>query len=291
MKRYFTLINIILLTVIVFFGVDLFYKVAEEKLDVTPLPTTANKSERQVDVARNQPLSRYDIINKRNIFAIDNNDEKKAAPPSTPVETVQEIKPTELRLKLWGTVTGNPGKEYAVIEDEKNRSQELFTVDDTIQNAVIKKIERERVILHVNGFDEVLEMEKIGLASGKKKQFPQKEQASFRKRTPHTQNIQLSRNVINNAVSNINNLMRQARFRPHFSQGRPDGLALTRVNPNSLFSRLGLRTGDVITGVDGKQIRSVDDALRFYNNLKNASDIQLQIKRGGSLQNLHYSIQ
>jgi general secretion pathway protein C len=291
MKRYFTLINIILLTVIVFFGVDLFYKVAEEKLDVIPMPTTSNKRVRQADVARNQPLSRYDIINQRNLFSIDKNGVKKPAPPSPPVETVQEIKPTQLRLKLWGTVTGNPGKEYAVIEDEKNRSQELFTVDDTIQDAVIKKIERERVILHVNGFDEVLEMEKLGIASGKKSRFSKKKQASFRKRAPHTQNIQLSRNVINNAVSNINNLMRQARFRPHFSQGRPDGLALTRVNPNSLFSRLGLRTGDVITGVDGKKIRSVDDALRFYDNLKNASDIQLQIKRGGSLQNLHYSIQ
>ncbi|MFW5640437.1 MAG: PDZ domain-containing protein, partial [Thermodesulfobacteriota bacterium] len=75
-----------------------------------------------------------------------------------------------------------------------------------------------------------------------------------------------------------------------FTNGKPDGLTLTRIRRNSIFRRLGLRNGDIITGVDGEPIESVDDALKFYNNLKSASDVSLEIKRRGRGQKMEYSI-
>ena len=71
------------------------------------------------------------------------------------------MKKTELKLKLWGTVTGQTSETYAVIEDTKLRKQTLYRVNDTIQNAVVKEIHREKIILDVDGTYEVLEMEKI----------------------------------------------------------------------------------------------------------------------------------
>jgi len=43
--------------------------------------------------------------------------------------------------------------------------------------------------------------------------------------------------------------------------------------------------------VDGKDIESVDDALKFYQNLQLSSKVQLQIKRRGRLKTIDYHIE
>jgi general secretion pathway protein C len=52
-----------------------------------------------------------------------------------------------------------------------------------------------------------------------------------------------------------------------------------------------LRNGDVITGVNGNSIESVDDAVKVVEQLSSGSNIQLQIKRRGREQTLDYSIE
>jgi general secretion pathway protein C len=70
----------------------------------------------------------------------------------------------------------------------------------------------------------------------------------------------------------------------------PSGLALSSIKPNSIFRRMGLRNGDVITGVDGREISSVDDALRLVDNLKSASTVSVQLKRRGRQKDIEYHI-
>jgi general secretion pathway protein C len=85
--------------------------------------------------------------------------------------------------------------------------------------------------------------------------------------------------------------MKQIRIRPNFKNGKPDGLRLTGIRPNSIFYNMGLKSGDVIMGVDGKNIESVDDALKFYQSLQSSSRVQLQIKRRGRLKTIDYRIE
>jgi general secretion pathway protein C len=44
-------------------------------------------------------------------------------------------------------------------------------------------------------------------------------------------------------------------------------------------------------GVDGQAITSVDDALRFYETLKSASDLKLQVQRRGRPLTLNYNFE
>jgi general secretion pathway protein C len=53
---------------------------------------------------------------------------------------------------------------------------------------------------------------------------------------------------------------------------------------------MGLRNGDIISGVDGTEISSVDDALRLVDSLKSASTLSLQLKRRGREKNIEYRI-
>ena len=150
---------------------------------------------------------------------------------------------------------------------------------------------REKVILNVNGKDEVLGIEKV--SKSRKTSGYSKKLEAFTK-TPQkatSKNITLKRSQIDTAVKDINSLMKQIRIRPHFTNGEPDGLRLTGIRPNSIFYKMGLKSGDIITAVDGKDIESVDDALEFYKSLQSSSKVQLKLKRRNRLQTLDYNIE
>jgi general secretion pathway protein C len=79
-------------------------------------------------------------------------------------------------------------------------------------------------------------------------------------------------------------------IRPHLENGQPDGLALSNIKPNSIFRRMGLRNGDVLKGVDGNEIQSVDDALKLYENLKDSDSVQVTLSRRGQDRIINYNI-
>ncbi|MDD4073597.1 MAG: PDZ domain-containing protein, partial [Desulfobacterales bacterium] len=109
--------------------------------------------------------------------------------------------------------------------------------------------------------------------------------------TGNTQSVDLARSSIMDAVSNLNQLMQQARLRPYFRRGIPEGLVLSNIKPDSIFNQMQLKNGDIITGVDGRDIKSVDDALKMYDSLKSSSSVALKINRRGKVQTINYTIQ
>lgn len=281
MKRYIVLINILLLTVGIFAGVKIFYKIVPEQLDHDTQYREIYKTAPSLEDKISKPLSYYNTITERNLF----NTKKGNVKTSEQID-IEALKQTELKLKLLGTVTGDEKRAYAVIQEEKEKQQYLYRIGDTIQKATLKIILREKIILNVNGKDEVLEIEEIrSTGAGRITR-----RTSRARTTSSRQNITLNRSQIEDAVKNVNNLMKQVNIQPHFKNGKPDGLRLTRVQRNSIFNRMGLKRGDIITGVDGEKIESVDDALALYNKLKNASNVKLEIKRRGVPKTMIYRI-
>jgi general secretion pathway protein C len=278
MKIYFNILNVFLISAAIYFGINAFYITTASKLDHVHPAISMGKKISLPEEGNVHPISYYNSIIERNLF----NTKKK----TNKIETVniEALKQTDLKLKLWGTVTGERGKTYAVIEEQKERKQNLYKVDDTIQNAKLKIILREKVVLSVNGKDEILEMEKV---AGDYKSIisSKKSKGSF------SQNITIKRSQIDNAVKNVNDLMRQVKIRPHFSNGKPNGLNLSSIRSDSIFSEMGLKRGDIITGVNGKNIESVDDAMKFYESLKSSSNVLLQLKRRGQQKTINYNIE
>ncbi|MCG6908731.1 MAG: PDZ domain-containing protein [Deltaproteobacteria bacterium] len=285
MKAYFTIANILLVTCLSYFGVDLFYKAATSRIVTATHMSTADAAAPSAEKETLSPLSEYGNIQERNLFNIDT--KKRAKAVAEKVE-IADLKKTELKLKLWGTVTGEKQESYAVIEDTRLRRQMLYRVDDAIQNALIKEIHREKVILDVDGTLEVLEMEKVKSGPPSRRSgVPLQRQAGGGGQT----NITLKREKIENAVNDLNSLMKNVRIRPHFKDGQPDGLSISGIRSRSIFSEMGLRNGDVIIGVDGNKIESVDDALKLYESLQSATGVQVQIRRRGQLRDIDYRIE
>jgi len=277
MKRYITIINLILIAIVTYYGVNSFYKIAVLKLDVTDVAPRTGQKTAPVESESNRPLSYYQPIFERHLFGKE--PETDVTPDQIQIDT---LKQTQLKLKLWGTVIMSD-RTYAVIESGRE-GQNLYRTGDTIQNATIKMILREKVVLNVGGRDEVLEMEKLLAATGIR---PPRTQTAV----SMPQSIAINRSQIESAVQNPDQLMQEVRVRPHFEKGQLDGLTITAIKPDSIFRKMGLASGDILTSVDGEKIVSMNDALKLYETIKSASTIKLEIKRRGRMQTIEYKIE
>jgi general secretion pathway protein C len=279
MKRYFTALNILLIAVAVYFCVKAFYKVATAHLNDTPSIEVTTRHVISPADATFQPVSYYSAIIERNLF----NSKKGTGQPVESLD-IETLDPTDLKLKLLGTVSGDNKKAYAVIEDTAERRQNLYRIGDSIQNATLKMILREKVVLRVNGKDEILGIEEAHGSQTTRISSKRTDMAS-------SQNITLKRSQIESSIKDVNALMKQIRIRPHFRNGKPDGLRLTGIRPNSIFYNMGLKSGDIVTAVNSNNIESVDDALKLYQSLQSSSSVRLQIKRRGRAKTINYNIE
>ena len=292
-NRYFTIANFVLITAGIYLCVNVFYTMVTARLDYGISAGDAVNRMSSTPVGQSHPpLADYTAITKRNIFN-SSTEEKEAAPVAEKKLDLENLKQTALKLKLWGTVTGQNESAYAVIEDTKAREQNLYRAGDTVQNAVVKLILREKVVLKVGDNDEILAMEEIIGRGGGRRDVRTSSTTSRRKRpvSRAPRKIKLRSDQIEKAMENLGELMEQATLRPHIENGNTAGISITGIKPNAIFRKMRLRNGDIITGVNGNTIESVEDAVKFVEQLSSGSDIQLQIKRRGREQSLDYSIE
>ena len=286
-KPYFIILNCILLILAAYLGVKNAYTIASTGLKTVKPFINANKPENVQPNHFRKPLAHYQPITERNLFDV----KSETAVNIEPVN-IEALEQTELKLKLWGTVLGVPAeKSYAVIEDTKLRIQNLYQQGDMIQEASVKMILREKVILRVNDQDEILEMEEArdsGSAVLAAYSAPSSSPAVALPSSSQT--VSLQRSDIDHALENVNELMQQVKVMPHFDNGRPEGFRLSGIKTDSLVRKMGLRNGDVITGVNGNTIQTMEDAMTFYQQLSGASSVSLQIKRRGKERNIDYQI-
>lgn len=290
-QRLFVLVNLILITTGTYLFVDNSYDFLKNRFEDVEIKTPEVKQKPSFTRERRKTVSSYAPITRRNIFKASSAEEDKEEDTGVDVENLEE---TELKLKLWGTVTGDKDKAYAVIADLTNkREQDLYRIGDTIQTATVKMILREKVVLNINGEDKSLSMEeKKDTGGGPPRDFePSRPKVgSLPGEDGDADTVSLDRSDIEKSLENINELMRQIKIRPHFTNGKPDGLALSSIRRDSIFKDMGLRNGDIITGVDGTPIESVDDALKFYESISSASALSLQIKRRGKPKTIDFVI-
>jgi serine protease Do len=61
----------------------------------------------------------------------------------------------------------------------------------------------------------------------------------------------------------------------------PDGARLDLVADGSVFAKAGLRRGDIVTAVDNRPLRSIDDAADLYVRAPQTRAANVQIIRAG----------
>ena len=300
-RQIHILFNLIALFVITYIVVDTFYRLIGIELHQLSGPKVVELKEVEMRGKKSLTVPVYTKIVERNIFGAT---EKIEQPPVEEVEPVETLEETSLQLSLLGTVAGHTASARAIILDKREKSQDIYRVGDSVQEAEIRQIFRGKVILRHGEKDEILTMVEGdeepqtaaksdrrtrpgGLARSRARTVPREESAV----EAEMENIAIGQAELQDSMNDLNEMLTQVRVRPYFRRGKSEGLIVSQIKPDSVFAKLGLVNGDIISSVNGREISNPDEAFQFYNNLKSGGEVSIEITRRGQKRMLSYDIQ
>ncbi|MCD6561881.1 MAG: PDZ domain-containing protein [Deltaproteobacteria bacterium] len=279
MLRFYNIIlPLLVLTVVIYTGVDIFYKVVAAKFLQVDSEEIVAKKVKDIEPDQKLLLSDYKTITERNLFG----SVEKASSEGN-ADQIGGLKATSLNIALLGTVSGDKRDAFAVIEDVDKREQGLYRVGDSVQNAVVKMILRGKIVLRIGGKDEILTMDE---PKSRPEPVKPKKRRPLSKKRERRSTVTINRSKIRGSLKNINDLLSQVQVSPHSGDGK--GLSITQIAPDSIFSELKLKDGDIIRGVNGKTLKEPDDLISLYRRLKSGFHVSLQITRNGKRKTINY---
>lgn len=237
------------------------------------------------------------VIEDRNLFQAKVREEIPA----------EEEGPAQVNLNLCvqGLIVG-PMWKFATIRDlTSNQSKVLAEGEEVAPGWILTTIEPEKIVISTRGGQEQeAEIDFLRQCSPGGTPIPSTPQP------PYTENptvapptggagIQavseteylIDRKEFEAQLSNLNELMTQARMVPNFTPDRQvDGFRIFQIRPGSIFQKLGLRNGDVIQRVNGIKLDDPTKGLELFTALKNLSNFTIDLKRNNVNMTMTYTV-
>jgi general secretion pathway protein C len=224
-------------------------------------------------------------ITRRNLF----HSAKLSAPASTPAPTDEELKETELPLKLWGTIAADdPTLSWASVEETgKKGAIAAVRVGDKIQSATIVEIERRRIVLLENDNRRSLSLdddaEGMPSAKGKRSKPPTRETTARSERTERRKSARAARKAeseakkVESPMGNPSSLYSQARIVPNVDPetNLVTGLKISAIQAGSVFEEVGIQNGEVITEIDGVPVSDIGDSTKIMSALTDPDEVEI----------------
>ncbi len=307
-KRYFWVANLVVLATIAYLSARVVNNVLAGAIAALPThpPADAEGAAERAAAARAAPSANTQdwaqAITDRNLFnsepvAPDTGDAGPAEPQlpdHVPDERDPNCKKSDGRLGLLATMVAVPRDwSMAVINDGESPDSRLVKEGQAVGDYTISAIYRERMVVARGGQYECVDLGQAGQkgagpVGGATYNPPaplppgDPDDSSKDGVTKTGENsYKMSRADLNSKLENMEELARQARVIPHYRDGKPQGFKLVGVRPGSLYSHLGIRSGDVLKSVNDEEISSPNKALEMYEKLKNGSKFSVEIERRG----------
>jgi len=238
-----------------------------------------------------------DAILTRNIFC------PTCVPEGEVVEEAAEVanRPagatkSQLPLKLMATMeASDPQYSLATIYDAQDTRTGLYGIGDALRPGVfVVGIEQAVVHLRNNARLEYIEIgeqlagirpvtpqitpEEPMLEPPNANAIPGAEEAI---NCPNENTCVVERQFVEQLMANPAQLARQARIVPSQRNGETQGFKFYGIRRDSLPRMLGLKNGDMLTSVNGEELRSVDQAMGLVLKLRRASNLSVTLVRKG----------
>lgn len=213
-------------------------------------------------------------------------------PEDSGTETAATQPPEDVsNLTLMGTVAGPWSIARALIK--KNNEKEpgifaLYRVSSDITNDVygykLTGIDTDRVYLTENGKRTVLKLfEPTPPPQGKETRPAQQTAGSIRQTLSRAE-------IKQTAMGDLDNVLRGLVAGPYRKNGKLVGYHLKKVNNENILYRLGMRSGDIIMRLNGKEINSTERLYTMWKQLQSESKITVDIERGGKMMTFDLNI-
>jgi len=221
-------------------------------------------------------------MQSRQIFGEGVAAESEPEPQQTQVE--DDVEKTRLNLKLVGLLSSSDNK-YSSATIANGSNQAIYQVNEKLpvgNNVKLAKVLSDRVILNNNGNYEALWLyseadfnvnrRSASTAAPVRRNDPEED----RERDSGVERIQTSiePSQVPESISDV------VRFSVHREEGQMIGFRIRPGKNRELFDQLGLQANDVVTSVNGIAIDTPQAIRDNYQQLKSATQADLEIKRG-----------
>ena len=219
---------------------------------------------------------------------------------------------TSLHAKVLGTTVANLALwSWAVIEDTQAHTKDEYMVEDRIQGArilsilddcalAVKALRKEQeetdgpakqcVIVMNAGHREYVDDKEGNGATPVATAVVAPPPANNPVISTGDHKYSIPKSEIDKTLSNLNDVAMQARIVPAFKDGVATGFKLFSIRPDSIYAKIGIQNGDVIQRINGFEMNSPDKALEVYSKLREASNIDIEVERNGSVVTQSYAI-
>ncbi len=274
--------------VVVLLTIFLLSYAAELTWRLWPQPTDNGKVENMSGgqpVTLKTPNSRLNLadIKQLNLFG-DYNVE------SVEEKAVIDAPITRLDLTLTGVVASSVKDQGAAII-ENLKQQQTYGIGEKIEgtNASLKEVYADRVIIKNGSASETLMLDGVDYNKQSNQSANQPHQAPVtrsqpsnrepERRTLSDDTIQASRELQAKPASFIDYIA----VSPHRPNGELSGYRVSPGKKSALFKAVGLKSGDVITEINGLDLTDMQQALEAMNMLKELPSLQMSVLRKDEL--------
>lgn len=286
--RYLWIANLSIVVVFSYLLADLLNLFIGRNLELNPsLPPASSISGRPAVVRPAAELS--SVILDRNIFSL------KPVAAISP-EFAQEQAPVSLpplRIRLIGTVLDDGALSFAIVEDLSTRQQTLHRTGEPIaEDGVLAEVGRNQIVVQRGSVRETVEVlltEEGQIASSAPQ--PMAVPASLPAPANVGARVVLDKQEVQAALENLPQLLTKARVVPFMTpEGKSDGFRIVSIAPASFYERIGLQNGDILQRINGIEIKDPETFMRVFSQLREESEIALDLIRRNQKSTLNYEI-
>lgn len=201
-------------------------------------------------------------------------------PPSQATTAEPVAKKTNLPLTLVGTFVEDKKSPYAIIEEQKRSTQDVFSIGDLIfGEATLKSIHADKVEIDRHGSIEVLILDEKLAARGS----DESDESS-------SSHIVVSEAELDKALENLPLLLTQARAVPYFKDGKSIGLRMFAIRKDSMFEKIGLKNGDILKSINDNSLGDITQAMKLFEQLKSERNLSVHLERNNEEKEFSYEI-
>jgi general secretion pathway protein C len=190
---------------------------------------------------------------------------------------------TKLNLQLRGVVAGTDGGPTGAIIAEPSGSEDFYALDSAVPGgAILKEVQSDHVVLSRNNRLEILKLPVDLLSPDSAAGVSTQRGATPAPSVIPGADLSL-RQYRDLLINDPRSLMAAdiVRIVPYNRDGRFAGYEIRPGRDASTFARFGLNAGDVVTAVNGIPLDTPAAGLGILRDISDASEVRLDIQRGG----------
>lgn len=188
----------------------------------------------------------------------------------------------------------DPVRSLAVIN--KKAKSSVVGVGDDVFGYHVEEIGEKAVLLRKDGKEYRLEIKENNKNSFSTRKRGKEERGSrpvgtIAKIRKDGDMTLVPRHLINQYTKNMDKILKEISVVPQKKGGQLVGFRIRYIKRNSVFDKLGLKRGDVITAINGEAIEDYGAAMEIFQSADSLDELTLTIKRGKKEMELNYEVE